>query len=169
MKRRVVVTGLGVVAPNGIGKKDFSDAIFAGKSGIAQITSLDTSNLKVKIAGEVTNFDPCDYIPIHIYRKSDRFVHLGLSATKLAMDDANILPDSPFLKKASVVIGSGQGGLMFHEQEIIKFVESQGTKKLSASAVPRITANAISAYIAIQHDVHGIYRAQKTIFQLYRN
>ena len=162
MKRRVVVTGLGVVAPNGIGKKDFSDAIFAGKSGIAKITSLDTSNLKVKIAGEVTNFDPCDYIPIHIYRKSDRFVHLGLSATKLAMDDANILSDSPFLKKAFVVIGSGQGGLMFHEQEIIKFVESQGTKKLSASAVPRITANAISAYIAIQHNIHGLNQVIST-------
>ena len=105
MKRRVVVTGLGVLAPNGIGRNQFGEAIFAGKSGIAQITSLDTSNLKVKIAGEVTNFDPCDYIPIHIYRKSDRFVHLGLSATKLAMDDANILADSPFLKKAFVVIG----------------------------------------------------------------
>jgi 3-oxoacyl-[acyl-carrier-protein] synthase II len=162
VKRRVVVTGLGVVAPNGVGKKNFSDAIFSGKSGIKDITSIDTTNLKVKIAGEVTNFDPCDYIPIHIYRKSDRFVHLGLSATKLAIDDANISADSHFLKNAFVVIGSGQGGLMFHEQEIIKFVESQGTKRLSASAVPRITANAISAYIAIQYSIRGLNQVIST-------
>lgn len=130
MNRRVVVTGMGVLAPNGIGKKEFADAIFSGRSGISAIQSIDSTNSGVKIAGEVKNFDPFDYMPVSVVRKADRFVHLGLAATKLAMEDAQIQPDEANeinLKDAYVIIGSGQGGLTFHEQTILKFIESDPT------------------------------------------
>lgn len=162
MKRRVVVTGLGVVAPNGVGKEEFGKAIFSGKSGIDFITAFDTAKSKVKIAGEVRNFDPLQFMPIHVYRKTDRFVHLGLAATKLAIEDANLQNDPDRLAKAFIVIGSGQGGLMFHEQSILQYLESNGTKKLAASGVPRITSNAVSAYIALSYNIRGVNQVIST-------
>jgi len=162
MTRRVVVTGLGVVAPNGVGKEEFAKAIFAGKSGISYITSVDPSKSGVRVGGEVRDLELLNYMPIHIYRKTDRFVHLGLAATKLAVLDARILTDSKAFKKACVIIGSGQGGLTLHEQTIINYLQSNGRKKSQASAVPRITSNAVSAYIAIQYSIQGINQVIST-------
>lgn len=153
--KRVAVTGLGVVAPNGIGKEAFAKAIFSGKSGIGPISLFDTSKSKIKIAGEVRNFEPADFMPIHIVRKSDRFVHLGLTAAKMAIEDANLQADAERLRKADVIIGSGQGGLIFHEQTILKFLETEGAGKPAASSVPRITSNAVSAYIALHYNIRG--------------
>jgi 3-oxoacyl-[acyl-carrier-protein] synthase II len=155
VKRRVAVTGIGVVAPNGIGRKVFGEALFSGKSGIRLIDSYDTSKSNFKIAGEIQGFDAADYLPIHVVRKTDRFVHLGLTAAKEAIEDAGINLDADRLQKACVIIGSGQGGLIFHEQMILKYVENQGRGKLAASAVPRITSNAISAYIALHYGIKG--------------
>jgi len=153
--RRVVVTGLGVVAPTGIGKDAFAKAMFSGESGIRKITSFDASEIGVSAAGEVNNFDPVDFMPVHIVRKSDRFVHLGLAATKLAVEDARLDLESKYFQSAAVVLGSGQGGLMFHEQTILQFLQATGTKKVPASAVPRITSNAVSAYLAIHYHLKG--------------
>lgn len=175
--KRVVVTGLGVVAPNGVGVKEFGEAIFSGKSGIKSITSFDTSKSRIKFGGEVGDFDPIDYMPIHVVRKTDRFVHLGLAAAKMAIEQANLHLDLDRLQKACVIVGSGQGGLMFHEQTIINFIEKGGVGKTAASAVPRITSNAVSAYIALQYNIRGINQVISTacssgaqaIGQAYRN
>ncbi len=162
MKRRVVITGIGVVAPNGIGSKAFAEAIFSGKSGVRFINSYDTSKSNFKIAGEVQEFDAADFLPIQVIRKTDRFVHLGLTAAKEAVEDSKLeLRDAKF-KNASVIVGSGQGGLIFHEQMILKFLENNGNGKLAASAVPRITSNAISAYIALQYGINGINQVIST-------
>ena len=160
MKRCVVITGLGVLAPNGIGKEKFAEAMFSGKSGISFITLFDKNKSKVKIAGEVASFDPSDYIPLSVIRKTDRFVHLGLAATKLALEDSKLDLNDRRLKSAAVIVGSGQGGLTFHEQTIIEYLESG--KKALASAVPKITSNAVSAYIAIEYGITGMNQVIST-------
>lgn len=153
--RRVVITGLGVLSPNGNGMKAFADAIFSGKSGIARITRFDVEKYTVKIAGEVKNFEPLDYMPIAVMRKTDRFAQLGLAAAKMALECAGINPDDQRLSGAAVIIGSGLGGNNFHEETIIEVVENDDPKKAAASSVPRITPNAVSAYIALQYRIKG--------------
>lgn len=155
MTRRVVITGLGVLAPNGIGVKAFGDAIFAGQSGIGPITRFDATNLNIKIAGEIKNFDAADYMPIAIVRKTDRFAQLGIAASKMAMEDANLSEENPNLEKAAVIIGSGLGGLLFHEEAMFTMLETANPKKVAASSVPRITPNAVSAYIALRYKIKG--------------
>lgn len=155
MSRRVVITGLGVVAPNGIGKEPFANAIFSGVSGLNRISSFDTSEIGAHVGGEVREFDPVEFMPVHVVRKSDRFVHLGMAAVKLALDDARLQSGSEYLKNAAVIIGSGQGGLIFHEQTILNFLKTIGQKRTASSAVPRITSNAISAHVAIQFQMKG--------------
>ncbi len=155
MTRRVVVTGMGVLAPNGIGVQDFADAIFSGKSGIGSITRFDPSTLEVKIAAEVKDFDAADYMPIAVVRKTDRFAQFGVAAAKMALDDARLSDENTDLGKAAVIIGSGLGGLNFHDEMMFTMLETANPKKLAASAVPRITPNAVSAYIALQYKIKG--------------
>ena len=88
-KRRVVVTGIGVVAPNGIGKDQFWQASIEGKSGVDRITEFDVSNLRSQIAGQVNNFDPLKYMKKFVSKKVDRFAQLGIAASKLAIEDSS--------------------------------------------------------------------------------
>jgi 3-oxoacyl-[acyl-carrier-protein] synthase II len=108
--RRVVVTGLGVVAPNGIGKEEFWRSCTAGQSGIAPIVSFDASAYPVHIAGEVRNFDVARYIPRHMSktaRTMGRAAQLGLAAAALAMDDAGLEQDRLDPERFGVTIGAG--------------------------------------------------------------
>lgn len=153
MHNRVVITGLGVLAANGIGVESFSSALFSGVSGIKPITAFDASNFKTKVAGEIYGFDPEDFMEIATVRKTDRFAQLGIAAAKMAIEDTGVLTqEGGVLEKAGVFIGSGLGGLMFHEEMIHAFIEG---KKIAASAVPRITPNAVSAYIALTFKIKG--------------
>ncbi|OGW81695.1 MAG: beta-ketoacyl-[acyl-carrier-protein] synthase II [Omnitrophica bacterium RIFCSPLOWO2_12_FULL_44_17] len=162
MKKRVVVTGLGIVAPNGIGVNEFAASTFGGKSGIDFITRFDIAKYSVKTAAEVKNFDPVEYMPIAVMRKTDRFAHLGLAAAKLALDDAKLSSENGALTQAIVIIGSGQGGNNFHEETIIEVVKHDDPKKAAASSVPRITPNAVSAYIALQYGIKGVNQVIST-------
>ncbi len=155
MTRRVVVTGMGILAPNGIGVKNFADAIFSGKSGIGSISRFDSSTLEIKLAAEIKNFDAVDYMPIAVVRKTDRFAQFGVAAAKMALDDARLSGDNSDLAKAAVIIGSGLGGLNFHEEMMCTVLETSNPKKVAASSVPRITPNAVSAYIALQYKIKG--------------
>lgn len=157
MKRRVVITGLGVLAPNGNGVDAFADGIFSGRTGIGPITLFDPSDLETKIAAEVKNFDPVEYMPIATVRKTDRFAQFGVATAKMAIDDSGLACDEESgLSNASVIIGSGLGGLNFHEEMMLKYLESAGPKKkVAASSVPRITPNAVSAYIALSNNIRG--------------
>ncbi len=155
MRRRVVVTGMGVLAPNGNGITAFRDALFSGKSGIGPITRFDSSFLDVKIAGEVKGFDAADYMPIAIARKTDRFSQLGVATAKMALEDARLSLEDPDIKKAAIIIGSGLGGQNFHEEMMYAVLETSNPKKVAASSVPRITPNAVSAYIAFQFKIKG--------------
>jgi len=153
-KRRVVVTGLGVVAANGIGKEHFWESNTLGRSGINRITSFDPSHYPSQVAAEVRNFDPRLYMPDKVAKRVDRFVHFGLASAKMAMDDSGLALESEDLERIGVIIGSGLGGVLFHEVQIMSAYE-KGTHRFNPLCVPRITPNAVAAHIAIQYGLLG--------------
>jgi 3-oxoacyl-[acyl-carrier-protein] synthase II len=153
-KRRVVITGLGVVAPNGIGKDTFWQANIEGKSGVDKITAFDVSNLESKIAAQVKNFDPLQYIPKEVAKRTDRFAHLGLASARMAIEDSKIDLEKEDRNRIGVVIGSGLGGVLFHEEQILAGYE-KGVHRLNPLCVPRISPNAVSSHIAIQYGLLG--------------
>lgn len=155
MKKAIVVTGMGILAPNGNTISEFWDACLKGKSGIDYIRAFDSKDFEVKIAGEIKNFDPSKYLLPALYRKMDRFAQLGVCAAKWALDDSSLVIDSSNQEKIGVIIGSGLGGTLFHEEQIINFILNGGPSKVMASSVPRITPNAVSGYIAISLQAKG--------------
>ena len=154
IKHRVVITGLGIVAPNGIGKDAFWQANVAGKSGIGK-ASFDVSRLESKIAGEVKNFDPQQYMSVEIYKRVDRFVHLGLASAKMALEDSGLDLQKENKEDVGVIIGSGLGGVLFHEAQMAVAYE-KGVDRIHPLSVPRVTPNAVASHIAIQFGLMGI-------------
>lgn len=153
--KRIVVTGMGVLAPNGKTLEEFWQANVTGKSGIDYLSAFDTKDFEVKIGGEVKDFDPAQYLLPGIYRKIDRFAQLGVSGTKLALDDAGLAISSEMESQIGVVIGSGLGGNLFHEEQILNYLKKGGPSKVMASSVPRISPNSVSSYIAIAFKAKG--------------
>ncbi len=153
-KRRVVITGLGIVAANGIGIDEFWRANINGKSGIDRITFFDITNFKTKIAAEVKNFDPKTYMPEKVAKSVDRFVHLGLASAKMAIEDSGIDLERENKERIGVIIGSGLGGILFHEEQMILGLE-RGAHRGNPTCVPKITPNAVAGNIAIQYGLLG--------------
>jgi 3-oxoacyl-[acyl-carrier-protein] synthase II len=153
-KRRVVITGLGVVAANGIGTEPFWDSNISGRSGIDRITSFDSSHYPSRVAAEVRDFDPWLYMPDKVAKRVDRFVHFGLAAAKMALDDSGLNLSSEDPERIGVIIGSGLGGSLFHEAQIMEAYEKE-SHRLNPLCVPRITPNAVAAHIAIQYGLLG--------------
>jgi len=153
-KRRVVITGLGVVAPNGIGIEEFWKANIEGKSGIDKIKSFDTSKHEIKIAGEVKNFQPLNYMPSGIANRTDRFAQLGIAAAKEAIQDSKLNLTIEDTSKIGVCLGSGLGGAPFHEEQIVSIIK-QGFNQANPLCVPKVTPNSVSAYISIIFNLKG--------------
>jgi len=153
-KRRVVISGLGIVAPNGVGKEEFWQANIKGRSGIDRISSFDVSGLDSKICGQAKEFDPLKYIANETVKRTDRFVHLGLASTKMALEDSRLDLESEDRTKIGVVIGSGLGGILFHEEQIVVGF-NRGVGRMHPLSVPRVTPNAVASHIAIQHRLLG--------------
>jgi 3-oxoacyl-[acyl-carrier-protein] synthase II len=153
-KRRVVISGLGVVASNGIGKEEFWKANVAGVSGVSKIENFDVSDLDSKIAAQIKDFNPLKYISKEVARRTDRFVHLGLLANKLALEDSRLDLQKEDRYRIGVVIGSGLGGVLFHEEQILAGYE-KGVHRLNPLCVPRISPNAIASHIAIELGLNG--------------
>ena len=153
-KRRVVITGLGVVAANGIGTANFWESNISGLSGIDRITHFDPSHYSSQVAAEVRDFDPMLYMPDKIAKRVDRFVHFGLASAKMAIDDSGLELESEDMERIGVIIGSGLGGVLFHEAQIMAAYE-KGTHRFHPLCVPRITPNAVAAHIAIQYGLLG--------------
>jgi 3-oxoacyl-[acyl-carrier-protein] synthase II len=149
-----VITGLGVVAPNGIGREDFWKANIKGKSGVEKITAFDPVDLDSKIYAPVKDFSHLDYIPQEDARKVDRFVHLGMASAKEAVGDSKLDLAQEDRDKIGVIIGSGLGGNLFHEEQMVVAYE-KGPRRLNARCVPRISPNAVASHIAIQHNLMG--------------
>jgi 3-oxoacyl-[acyl-carrier-protein] synthase II len=153
-KRRVVVTGLGVVACNGIGKDNFWKANVEGRSGLGPVTNFDASKLDVRIAGQVKDFNPLDYIPAVLFQKTDRYVHLTLASAKMAIDDSRIDLSKEDLTRIGVLIGSGLGGIIFHEELMISAM-AKGLDRIPPFSVPRMTPNSVTSHFAIQFGLLG--------------
>ncbi|MFH1548054.1 MAG: beta-ketoacyl-[acyl-carrier-protein] synthase family protein [Candidatus Omnitrophota bacterium] len=116
-KRRIVVTGLGVVAPNGIGKDAFWNSLINGRSGIDKITLFDASSFPVQIAGEIKNFDAAKYMDFKTVRRTGRFAHFAVASAKMAVKDANIEKKDLANKRLGICIGSATGGMDIFEKE----------------------------------------------------
>ncbi|MFH2012148.1 MAG: beta-ketoacyl-ACP synthase II [Pseudomonadota bacterium] len=130
MKRRVVITGLGVIAPNGIGKDAFWDALKKGKSGIKKVTRFDVSSYPTKIAGEVTDFDPTEYMNPKSARRIDRFSQFGVACAKMAINDAKIEIEREDKDRIGVAVGSAAGALPLAEEQHSIFLE-KGLNRVS--------------------------------------
>ncbi|PKO51583.1 MAG: beta-ketoacyl-ACP synthase II, partial [Betaproteobacteria bacterium HGW-Betaproteobacteria-20] len=142
-KRRVVVTGLGVVSPVGIGVKATWDNILAGKSGISQITKYDTSAFSTTIAGEVKGFNPEDFISAKDARRMDAFIQYGLAAGIEAIKDSGLEVTEQNAERIGVSIGAGIGGMQLIEDTDILYQES-GPRKISPFFIPGTIINMIS-------------------------
>ena len=156
MKKRIVVTGIGAVTPLGIGIKNLWKACIAGQSGVGEVTLFDATNYETRTAAEVKNFNPSDFMLPEVYRKTDRFAQMGIAAARMALEDAGL--ESHYDKASNnipVIIGSGLGGSLFHEEQIFKLMEGNNPRQVLSSSVPRIAPNAVSAYIAMEFKLRG--------------
>jgi 3-oxoacyl-[acyl-carrier-protein] synthase II len=153
-KRRVVVTGLGVVSPVGIGVKTAWDNLVAGKSGITQITKFDASAFSSTIAGEVKNFNPEDFITAKDARRMDTFIQYGLAAAIEAVKDSGIVATEENAERIGVSIGSGIGGMQLIEDTDILYKES-GPRKISPFFIPGTIINMISGNLSIMFGFKG--------------
>ncbi|HPU44138.1 MAG TPA: beta-ketoacyl synthase N-terminal-like domain-containing protein, partial [Dictyoglomaceae bacterium] len=109
MKRRVVVTGVGVISPLGVGKDVFWEGLKNGRSGISYISKFPTDDFSTKIAGEVKDFNPEDFIDKKEVRRLDRFSQFAVAATKLALEDASWVPNEEEKENTAVIVSSGIG------------------------------------------------------------
>lgn len=153
-RRRVVVTGLGIVSPIGNNVAQVWDSIGKGRSGITRITRFDPSNLPCQIAGEVKDFDPAQFINPKEARRMDVFIHYGLVAAQEAMKDAGIEPNPDFAERAGVCIGSGIGGLPLIAETWSAYLEG-GVRKVSPFFIPGSIINMISGNLSIQYGLKG--------------
>lgn len=154
MKRRVVVTGLGAVTPLGIGAEKTWKALCAGKSGIGRISRFDTTNFQTKIAGEVKDFDPEDFLDKKQVRRMDSFVHYCMASTIMAMDDSKLEVANQDAERIGVLIGTGLGGLPTLEKNHTLLLEG-GPKKISPFFIPMMIANMAPGQVAIHFGIKG--------------
>ncbi|MFQ5602088.1 MAG: beta-ketoacyl-ACP synthase II [bacterium] len=153
-KRRVVVTGMGMVTPVGLTVKENWSNILNGESGIGPLTKFDIAEIPVKIAGEVKDFHPEDFIDKKEVKKMDPFIQYAIAATAEAMTDARLLIDESNTERVGVIIGSGQGGITVIEQNTIKAYNGQ-SNRISPFFIPSAIINLASGQIAIKYQIRG--------------
>ena len=152
-KRRVVITGLGALAPNGNTVPQYWDALINGKSGIGYITAFDTENLSVKIAGELSDFEPENHFDRKELRKLDPFTIYHIVSSSEAISQAKLV-DNVDLDRVGVMIGSGVGGIQTLEDQC-EVYNSRGQRRVSPFFVPRMIANIAAGNLAIKYGFKG--------------
>jgi 3-oxoacyl-[acyl-carrier-protein] synthase II len=152
--RRVVVTGMGLVIPTGIGVETAWKNVCEGKSGIGPLTRFDTNGFETKIAGEVKNFNPELYIDKKEIKKMDLFIHYAIAATKEALENAQLAITPENAEQIGVIVGSGLGGLPSLER-YHKILLEKGPGRISPFFIPMLIANLASGQIAIQFGPKG--------------
>jgi len=153
-RRRVVVTGLGVVSPVGNAVDEAWSGILAGKSGIGPITRIDVSAFPVRFGGEVRNFDITQYLPAKDARKMAPFIHYGIAAAGQAISDSGLIINEGNAERAGVAIGSGIGGLPGIEDAYQAYIDG-GPRKISPFFVPGNIINMIGGNLSILHGMKG--------------
>ncbi|MEN2995005.1 MAG: beta-ketoacyl-ACP synthase II [Thermodesulfovibrio sp.] len=153
-KRRVVVTGLGMISPLGLDVQSSWQAAIQGKSGVGYITQFDPTNYPVKIAAEVKGFDPTNYIEPKEVKKMDRFIHFAIAATEMAIADSQLKITPENSERIGVVIGSGMGGLPAIEYYHKVLIE-KGWKRISPFFIPMVIVNLAAGQISIRYGIKG--------------
>ena len=152
-RRRVVITGLGVLAPNGIGKKPFWDSLMAGRSGVDYITAFDPAPYPCKVAAEIRAFKPTDFIAARKAKQMGRFSQLAVSATRLALEDARLTITPSLSPNVTVCYGSSGGGDVF-EAAAMRVLEEGPTAVPPWSAL-EYPPHAPSSYVSIEFNITG--------------
>ena len=151
--RRVVVTGLGAVTPIGKNVSETWESMKSGKNGIGPITHFDTTAFKAKLAAEVSDFDPKEYLEVNEVLRTDRYTQFAIAAAKQACDDSgiegNVEPE-----RFAVILGTGIGGITTFETEHTKLIE-KGPRRVSSLLVPMMISNMAAGMIAIKHCCKG--------------
>ena len=153
-KRRIVVTGLGMVSPLGTTVADSWAAALAGKSGIGPITRFDATEFTTRIAGEVKGFEPTLYIEKKDVKKTDLFIQYGLGASQLALEDAGIDVGAEDTTRFGVIIGSGIGGLPLIEA-MHDILRERGPIRVSPFFIPGLIANMAAGQVSIRYGLRG--------------
>jgi len=160
-RRRVVVTGVGLVSPVGVGTSATWEALLAGASGIGPITKFDTERYPSKIAGEVKGFDPEQWMEKKEVKKSDAFIHFALAASQMAVDDSGLAIDEANADRVGVVIGSGIGGFPMIERTHSTMLE-RGPDRISPFFIPGVIVNLAAGQVSIRFGARGPNSAPAT-------
>lgn len=153
-EQRVVVTGLGVVTPIGLGIDEFWKGLIEGRNGISKITHFDPTEYRSHMAAEVKDFDPADWIDEKSIERMDRFVHFGMASSVMALNDAGLNTFAFDGNRAGVIIGSGIGGAITIQQEYSKLYE-KGPKSVSPFSVSMSLINMAACMVSINFGLKG--------------
>lgn len=154
MKRRIVITGMGVVTPIGIGKQAYWDALRNGRSGVGRVSFFDVTDYTCQIDAEVKGFQPEDYIDKKNVRRMDRFTQFAFAAADMAIRDAGLDKTKVDSERVGVIVGSGIGGLSTIEEEHAVLRE-RGARRVSPFLIPRLISNIAPGEIAIRWGFTG--------------
>lgn len=152
--RRVVITGLGCVTPVGIGKEEFWNSLINGISGISYITNFDNEEYTSKIAGEVKNFSPEEYMDKKEAKRMDKFTQFAVAGTKLAIEDSKLDIDKLDKERFGVIIGSGVGGIETLEKQHTNLLK-KGPRRVSAFFIPMMISNMAPGQISMLYGAKG--------------
>ena len=153
--KRVVVTGIGALTPLGNNPEDYWKGLVNGVSGADFITQFDASKFKTRFACEIKNFDPTQFMDRKEARKIDRFTQLALVASDQAMEDAGLKKDGFNPDRVGVVFGSGIGGLITFQQEVIEFAKGDGTPRFNPFFIPKMILDIAAGQISMRHNLRG--------------
>ena len=154
-KRRVVITGMGIISPVGNAVEEAWANIVAGKSGVGPITHFDAANYPTRIAAEVKNFDPAQYIAPKDIKKMDPFIHYGVAAAVQAFKDSGLQVTEANAPRIGAAIGAGIGGLTYIEKAHSSIIENHSPKRVSPFFVPSSIINMISGQLSIMYRFTG--------------
>ena len=153
--KRVVVTGIGCITPLGNNLQDYWQGLVDGVSGADMITLFDASKFRTRFACEVKGFDPTDYMDRKEARKIDRFTQLAIGASDQAMQDAGLNSDNVNPDRTGVVLGSGIGGLITFQNEVIEFAKGDGTPRFNPFFIPKMILDIAPGQVSMRHNLRG--------------
>ena len=153
--KRVVVTGMGALTPLGNNVSDYWDGLINGVSGADMITLFDASKFRTRFACEVKGFEPTQFLDRKEARKIDRFAQLALVVSDQAMTDAGLNKENINPDRIGVVFGSGIGGLITFQHEVLEFAKGDGTPRFNPFFIPKMILDIAAGHISMRHNLRG--------------
>ena len=154
LKKRVVITGIGMITPVGLDTEKSWDGLINGRSGIGPITQFDDKTIPTQIAGEVKGFDPAQYIEAKEIKKMDRFIHLAIAASQMTMDSSKLIVTPENAERIGVTVGAGIGGLPAIERTFRAYME-KGFRRITPFFIPMSIINEMAGHISMRFGAKG--------------